>query len=562
MKITGRVLLFSVIASGIAVGWYGASVWPREMLAGTETSPTETIDKDQGMGGVAINQSQKNTNLPSTPTTTNDNSATDSNSPLSGTVDSVAPKQAEIKRATPIEYEYKALRSSNDPLPQPAWVSTAMRTSTAWESTTGNGVVVAVIDSGFALEHEDLATQWHQNSGETGVTSQGSRCWTGASVNKMSNNCDDDNNGYQDDWRGWDFVGINNAPQAGETNPNGQGVAHGTEVAGLVGAAGNNAIGTATVSWNNKIMPLQALSDDGSGYTSSISAAVRYAADNGASVINMSLGGTTNDPTLAEAITYAHSKGVVVVAAAGNCGSGSEQGCDPSRPGAMSYPALNPDVIAVGATTSTGIRASFSSYGPGLDVAAPGSGTLISPMWQATNQTSAYATSLYGTSFASPLVSSYIGLIKSLRPSSSSDDIIAIVNGTASKPAGMGSSFYSTYLGHGIIDAEAGVRVALSLNSAQTLPLLHQTGNEKSEHSVASTSMMSSGCTVQTQAYCTVWAQNSDGYDRYLPYTLTGTSGQIGWSWRGDWLGSGEWWLRSRSGDNYSTSAYQLFNKG
>lgn len=169
MKITRRVLLFSVIASGIAVGWYGASVWPREILAGTETSPTETIDKDQSMGGVAVNKSQKNTNSSSPHTTTNDNSDTDSNSPFSGTADSVAPKQAEIRRATPIEYEYKALRSSNDPLPQPVWVSTAMRTSTAWESTTGNGVVVAVIDSGFALEHEDLVTQWHQNSGETEI---------------------------------------------------------------------------------------------------------------------------------------------------------------------------------------------------------------------------------------------------------------------------------------------------------------------------------------------------------------------------------------------------------
>jgi len=251
----------------------------------------------------------------------------------------------------------------------------------------------------------------------------------------------------------------------------------------------------------------------------------------------------------------------VVVAAAGNCGTGTEQGCDPAKPGAMGYPALNPYVIAVGATTSTNARASFSSYGPALDVTAPGSGTLVSPMWHSSNQTSAYASSLYGTSFASPIVASYAGLIKSLRPSSTVNDITALVDATAWKPSGMGGVPYATQYGHGIIDAEAGLRVATSLNQTSGTPELLQAGSSVSEHSFKTNDTLSSGCRATSGSYCTIWAKNPAGYDRYLPYLQTDVNGQTGWSWAGSWLGSGEWAVKSRSGDNVSTTPYQLFNK-
>ena len=560
-----HVKLFLVIAVLVSAGLlfsYARSIWPQSRSGEISKVPTKSISDNQGIGGVAAAQpdgpSTDNTKKnPEQPTTSPDSTLQTDPVPF----DIIAPKQAEIKQATPVEYTYRALRTSNDPLPQPTWVQSATKMQTAWDRSTGNGVVVAVIDSGFALTHEDLASQWHQNTGETGMTASGGRCWTGTSVSKSTNNCDDDNNGYQDDWRGWDFVDVNNSPQAGQTNPNGAGVAHGTEVAGLVGATGNNNIGTATLSWNNKIMPLQALSDDGSGYTSSIASAVYYAVDNGASVVNMSLGGSTNDPTLAQAIRYAYDRGVVVVAAAGNCGTGSEQGCDPANPGAMGYPALNPYVIAVGATTSGNARASFSSYGPGLDVTAPGSGTLVSPMWSSTNQTSAYATSLYGTSFASPIVASYVGLIKSIRPSSTVDDVTALVNATTFKPTAMGSAPYSTTLGHGIIDGDAGLRIAASLNATSGTPQLLQTGDSVSEHNFEATSTMSSGCKATAGSYCTIWAKNPAGYDRYLPYVQADGSGLAGWSWPGSWLNDGDWSTRARSGNIVSTTPYQLFNK-
>ncbi len=560
MKHANTLIALSAIVVVGALGVYGVSIWPKQSTVEITTLPTEVISESQGVGGVATKGSERSDASVSEQNTAQPQPQESTNTAPTVAED-VAPKQTEIKRLTPIEYEYRALRTSNDPLPQPTWSMNATRTQIAWDTATGNGVVVAVIDSGFALAHEDLVNQWHQNTGETGMTAVNGRCWTGTSLNKASNNCDDDNNGYTDDWRGWDFDSINNVPQAGETNPNGQGVAHGTEVAGLVGATGNNSIGTATLAWNNKIMPLQALSDDGSGYTSDITAAVYYAVDNGASVINMSLGGNTNDPTLAQAIKYAHDRNVVVVAAAGNCGTGNEAGCDPAKPGAMGYPALNPYVIAVGATTSTNARASFSSYGPGLDVTAPGSGTLVSPMWQSSNQTSAYATSLYGTSFASPIVASYVGLLKSIRPASTVDDITALVDATASKTSAMGADQFSNTMGHGIIDSEAGLRVAGSLNQTSGIPELLQAGDNTSEHTFKATSTLASGCKATAGNYCTIWARNAAGYDRYLPYIATSGSGQAGWTWTGNWLGTGDWSLRSRSGSTPSTTPYQLFNK-
>ncbi len=556
--VTTFLVITAVVIAGL-VGAYTVSIWPRS--GGTPAIvATKSISEDQGIGGVAAAQpSQASVNNTGKPEATAPPGEPQKST--TGPIDVVAPKQAAIKRLTNVEYPYRALRTSNDPLPQPTWVTNATKMQIAWNQSTGNGVVVAVIDTGFALAHQDLTSQWYQNTDETGTTASGDRCWTGTSVNKSTNNCDDDNNGYQDDWRGWDFANVDNAPQAGSTNPSGSGVAHGTEVAGLVGAAGNNGIGTATMSWDNKVMPLQALDDNGSGYTSAVAAAVYYAVDNGAAVINMSLGGDTNDPALADAIAYAYSNDVVVVAAAGNCGTGTEQGCDPAKPGAMGYPALNPYVIAVGATTSTNARASFSSYGPALDVTAPGSGTLVSPMWHSSNQTSAYASSLYGTSFASPIVASYAGLIKSLRPSSTVNDITALVDATAWKPSGMGGVPYATQYGHGIIDAEAGLRVATSLNQTSGTPELLQAGSSVSEHSFKTNDTLSSGCRATSGSYCTIWAKNPAGYDRYLPYLQTDVNGQTGWSWAGSWLGSGEWAVKSRSGDNVSTTPYQLFNK-
>lgn len=347
----------------------------------------------------------------------------------------------------------------------------------------------------------------------------------------------------------------------GRTNPNGAATAHGTEVSGLVGAAGNNATGITAINWNTKIMPLQALSDDGPGYTSDVAAAIYYAVDNGADVVNLSLGGPIFDPALKAATDYAYVNNVVVVAASGNCGTGNESGCQGYPAGSISYPALNDHVIAVGATTSSDQRASFSSYGPALDVVAPGSGTIVSPTWTSTNDATLYSGALYGTSFASPQVASLASLIKSIRPNSSVDDVTALLLASSTKLPVMNSAPYTNELGHGIINAASALTIAQSLNNTSTTPSLLQAGGPVSEHRYASGDSLGSGCTTITGSYCTVWMRNTrTGYDRYLPYQLANQQGAAGWTWSGSILPSGEWLVRAAQGDNRS-NVYSLSNK-
>jgi subtilisin family serine protease len=559
MKKQTKIILVTIGLVGFAGVAYAWTLWPQKIAKTPAIAPTKQIDTTTSIGGTIATKDTPTSQRPAD-TATPSPSISPSNTNTATPTGDPAPKQTEIKKTITKEYPYRALGTSNDPLTQNSWALTNTKAQAAWDQSTGNNVVVAVIDTGFALQHEDLVNQWRISPGETGMTKQGDRCWTGASADKAANACDDDNNGYVDDWRGWNFAQVNNNPQAGTKNPNGIAVAHGTEVAGLVGATGNNSKGIATYAWNTRIIPLQVLDDDGSGFSSSVAAAVYYAVDNGASVINMSLGGDTADPALDKAINYAYARNVIVVAAAGNCGTGQEYGCDPSKPGAMGYPALNDHVISVGATTNSNTRASFSSYGPGLDVVAPGSGTITSPMWTASNPTSAYAGSLYGTSFASPLVASYVALIKSVRPSTNVDDITALVDGSAQKVTAMNNAVYTNEYGHGLINAQAALSIGSSLNQASNVPTLQQTGSHISEHTYRADTTLSSGCTATAAAYCTVWARDSNGYDRYLPYSPTPT-GSAGWSWNGTALGSGEWWLRARSGENVSNTPYLLFQK-
>lgn len=468
----------------------------------------------------------------------------------------IAPRQASILNEITHEYTYYALRTPNDPGASGQWSLNAMQLPTAWDIATGNGVVVAVIDSGFALNHEDLIGQWQSNVGEVGMTQPSDRCWTGVSLDKSTNSCDDDNNGYADDYRGWDFIHGNNTPQPGEVDPNGDGAEHGTMTAGLVGMTGNNNKGSATASWSTKIMPLQALDDDGSGYTSDVVAAVYYAVDNGAKVINMSLGGSANDPALQAAINYAYQRNVVVVAAAGNCGTGQENGCDPTKPGAMGYPALNNHVIAVGATNSSNTRASFSSYGDGIDLVAPGSGNITTTGWTASNQTTTYFSTIYGTSFSSPYVASVAALIKAVRSNSTVDDITAILDATATKLPNMNGQYFTREYGHGLVNAAKALQVANSLNISSAVPTLLQAGSSRSEHNVSTTDTMASGCESYASTYCTVRLTDVNGFDRYLPYQQSDASGKTGWTWYVSSLSVGSWSARAIQGDYYTSVPY------
>jgi hypothetical protein len=182
------------------------------------------------------------------------------------------------------------------------------------QGITGKGIVVAVVDSGVDYTHPDLDDNIWENAGEI-----------------PDNGIDDDRNGYIDDIRGWDFVYQDNNPMDFD--------GHGTHVAGAI-AAERNDFGITGVAYNAKIMPVRVLDANGQGYPDEIAAGIRYAADNGANVINLSLGGWYPSRLEDEAIGYATDKGVVVVIAAGNEGFPEPD-----------YPAINADRlgIAVGA---------------------------------------------------------------------------------------------------------------------------------------------------------------------------------------------------------------------
>lgn len=168
---------------------------------------------------------------------------------------------------------------------------------------------------------------------------------------------------------------------------------HGTHVAGIAAAATNNGSGVAGAGYNTSLLNGKVLGDDGSGYYSWVANGIVWAADQGAQVINMSLGGGSPSITLEDAVNYAWSKGSVVVAAAGNSGNSNPQ-----------YPGYYQNVIAVGATDNNDIKAGFSTYGNWVDVAAPGVGIY------STYKGGSYDT-LSGTSMATPFAAGTSALI-------------------------------------------------------------------------------------------------------------------------------------------------------
>jgi len=210
----------------------------------------------------------------------------------------------------------------NDPLYPKQWHMRQIGMPEAWKLADGNGVIVAVLDTGVGYEDYKQFTLLPDLKGITFV-------------------------------KPYDFVA--NTKHANDDH------GHGSHVTGTIAQVTNNGIGVAGVARNVKIMPLKVLSASGSGSVAGIADAIRYAADNGASVINMSLGGAFPSNVLKKAVKYAYDKGVVVVCAAGN----------ESR-GRVGYPAAYPGAIAVSATRGDEAVTFYSNYGKDIDIAAPG----------------------------------------------------------------------------------------------------------------------------------------------------------------------------------------------
>lgn len=461
-----------------------------------------------------------------------------------------------VKRQLPAtiaveQKRYYLLDTPSDPLYSSSWYMQNINAPTAWNTTNNSGAVtIAVIDSGFALNHQDLTSQWKHNPGESGS-------------GKEADGIDNDNNGYTDDYRGWDFVNNDNTPQAGTLAPSGAGVSHGTETAGLSGATSGNAVGVASVSRGATLLPLQVMDDNGNGFSDDVAQAIIYAIDQGASVINMSLGTNGDDPQVRSAINLAFAHNVIVVAAAGNCGNTNSGPCSGQTAGYVTFPANYNRVIAVGASDSTNNRASFSSYGERLDIMAPGSGSIPSTTWTSANGTSAYASSLYGTSYASPIVASSAALIRSIRPDTSIDDVRALLMGGSTKLGTMSGAFYTQTYGHGLLNIGKSIQIGSELNSSGVVtPLLQQVGGYSAEHIYNASDVLASNCAASALTWCTIWLRNNDtNYERFLPYTKTSSDGTASWSFTAAALNKGLWDTRARQGDIVSATQYPLYKK-
>jgi subtilisin family serine protease len=245
-------------------------------------------------------------------------------------------------------------------------------------------VIVAVIDSGVDYNHPDLKKNIWSNTaerfGRTGV--------------------DDDSNGYVDDVYGWDFA--NNRPNAMDDNN------HGTHCAGIIGAE-RNGVGVIGISPKVRIMPLKFLAANGSGDLYSALLALRYATRMGARVISNSWGGGGYSQLMSQVIQEAVSRGVLVVAAAGNAASDND-----AQP---TYPANYPGVISVASSDPIDAMSGFSNYGStSVMVAAPGSQVLSTIPG---SKLAAYS----GTSMAAPQVSGALALALSVAPSASVEEL-------------------------------------------------------------------------------------------------------------------------------------------
>lgn len=399
---------------------------------------------------------------------------------------------------------YKATMTPNDPLAGQWWVSNS-KMDQAWDIPAGsNETLLAVIDTGIALNHEEFTNRMFKNTGEQGSTASenpsqrnctdrglalnascnlvdddgdgkvdeesGSLSYEnpsrlnctdqGKPLDKSCNRIDDDLNDYIDDMDGWDFANMDNSPQAGEINPTGIGTTHATRVTGVAAAAGNNNKGVAGVDWSTKILPIQALDDNAIGDTYGVGRAILYAASMGADVINLSLGSDLSDQYVRETIRIASQAGSLVVASSGN------DGCS-----CMVYPANYPEVLSVGALDSNNAPANFSSYGANLDILAPGT-SITSANWTAGNPTGAYVSGINGTSYSAPLVSGLMTRLLSQQPTATPLQLIAALTENGNRLTLASTAYRSNTLGFGKVDAQlASSRMASPKTDSQAYEL-------------------------------------------------------------------------------------------
>ena len=277
------------------------------------------------------------------------------------------------------------------------WGVSQIKSEQAWDVTTGSeNIVIAILDSGTATDHPDLAEKIV---------------------------------------RGYDFYQNDNDPY----DDNG----HGTLTAGIAAASSNNGTGVVGISWGARIMPVKALGGPrGTGSDEGIARGIRWAVDNGARIINASLGGSIDTPVMRDAVRYAADRNVLVVAASGNTPDGQPH-----------YPAAYDSVLAVGATGRNDTFTGFSSWGPYVDVTAPGVG-ILSTGWD--NGTLSYEY-FNGTSASCPFVAGVAALVWSVNPNLTAEQVKWIIEDSSDD---FGPPGFDENYGKGRVNADRAVRMA------------------------------------------------------------------------------------------------------
>ncbi|MGF1634938.1 MAG: S8 family serine peptidase [Phycisphaerae bacterium] len=321
----------------------------------------------------------------------------------------------------------------NDPSLSGQYFHTLMQNPQAWDVARGAGITIGVTDDGVAINHPDLAPNIWTNTGEI-----------------PGNGIDDDGNGYIDDVNGWDFTNSSGS-NPGDNNPNpiSGNDDHGTHVAGIAGARGNNGIGGAGTAPEASIVPLR-FYGSGSWTSTVIFNTYKYAADNGLNIVTTSynVNGFANDSLYRQAVDYLYDNDVLHFNSAGNGN------------------ALNPirqiieGTFYVASTTSSDTRSSFSNYGTGIDISAPGSDILSTALTGSSNFGYSYEVK-GGTSMAAPNAAGTAALIWSANPTWTRDQVAAQLLGTADDIDGLNPAF-AGLLGTGRVNSFRGVSEQLA----------------------------------------------------------------------------------------------------
>jgi subtilisin family serine protease len=354
--------------------------------------------------------------------------------------------EEELKDLDPNSYviydniiKYKIEQTSvNDPQFSEQWSMRNTNAIKAWEYATGNGVIVAVIDTGIDYDHEDLKNSlwinFDEDLNQNGIFEPWSKDTIINDLTGDFDGVDNDGNGFIDDVIGFDMIDqdlVNFGDyQNPDPNPRDE-QNHGTTVSGIIAATHNNNIGITGAAYNSKIMTLRAFDAAGEGESDDIARCIIYAALNGAKVINMSFGESIKSPIVADAISFAYSMGCVMVASSGNS----------NNPRAH-YPSDLPQVISVAGTNEQNSRYGFSNYGGMIDIAAPGNDVLTTSMDNEYKRSN-------GTSFAAPFIASAAALLFEINPDLTPSQLRSILQNSSFD---LGDNGWDVFYGAGLVN--------------------------------------------------------------------------------------------------------------